>query len=71
MITPFEEKLVRQGVISYGLSSFGYDIRVADEFLIFTTATGQLTVVDPKAIDEKVWCVTAEKSALFHPMVLP
>jgi len=53
MIAPFEEKLVRSGVISYGLSSFGYDIRVADEFLIFTTATGQLTVVDPKAIDEK------------------
>lgn len=53
MIEPFEEKLVRQGVISYGLSSFGYDIRVADEFLIFTTATGQLTVVDPKSIDEK------------------
>ncbi len=53
MIAPFEEKLVRTGVISYGLSSFGYDIRVADEFLIFTTATGQLTVVDPKAIDEK------------------
>ena len=52
MIDPFEEKLVRQGVISYGLSSFGYDIRVADEFLIFTPATGQLTVVDPKAIDE-------------------
>ncbi len=53
MIEPFEEKLVREGVISYGLSSFGYDIRVADEFLIFTTATGQLTVVDPKSIDEK------------------
>jgi dCTP deaminase len=53
MIEPFEEKLVRQGVISYGLSSFGYDIRVADEFLIFTPATGQLTAVDPKAIDDK------------------
>lgn len=51
MISPFEEKLVREGVISYGLSSFGYDIRVADEFMIFTPATGQLTVVDPKAID--------------------
>lgn len=53
MIDPFEERLVREGVISYGLSSFGYDIRVADEFLIFTPSTGQLTVVDPKAIDEK------------------
>ena len=53
MIEPFVEGQVRQGVISYGLSSFGYDIRVADEFRIFTPATGQLTVVDPKAIDER------------------
>ena len=53
MIEPFEEKLMREGVISYGLSSFGYDIRVADEFLIFTPSTGQLTVVDPKAIDSR------------------
>jgi dCTP deaminase len=53
MIEPFVEGQVRQGVVSYGLSSFGYDIRVADEFRIFTPATGQLTVVDPKAIDER------------------
>lgn len=51
MIEPFEERLVREGVISYGLSSFGYDIRVANEFLIFTPSTGQLTVVDPKGLD--------------------
>lgn len=53
MINPFEEKQVRSGVISYGLSSFGYDIRVADEFRIFTASTGQLTVVDPKYLDER------------------
>jgi deoxycytidine triphosphate deaminase len=53
MIEPFEDRQVRAGTISYGLSSFGYDIRVADEFRIFTPATGQLTVVDPKAIDER------------------
>ncbi len=52
MIDPFVEGQVSQGAISYGLSSFGYDIRVADEFRIFTAATGRLTVVDPKAIDE-------------------
>ena len=52
MIEPFVERQVSQGTISYGLSSFGYDIRVADEFRIFTAATGRLTVVDPKAIDE-------------------
>jgi dCTP deaminase len=53
MIEPFVDGQVRAGTISYGLSSFGYDIRVADEFRIFTPATGQLTVVDPKAIDER------------------
>ena len=53
MIEPFEAKQVRNGVISYGLSSFGYDMRVADEFKIFTPSTGQLTVVDPKAPDER------------------
>ena len=36
MINPFSEKQVREGVISYGLSSYGYDLRVADEFKIFT-----------------------------------
>ena len=53
MIEPFEDGQVRDGVISYGLSSFGYDIRVAQEFRIFTPATGQLTVIDPKAVDER------------------
>lgn len=40
-------------VISYGLSSAGYDMRVADEFQIFTPATGELTVIDPKRPDPK------------------
>ncbi len=53
MIEPFEDRQVRQGVISYGVSSYGYDIRVADEFKIFTSATGELTVVDPKNFDPK------------------
>ncbi|MFN3332193.1 MAG: dCTP deaminase [Caldilinea sp.] len=53
MIEPFVEGQMRKGVVSYGLSSFGYDIRVADEFRIFTPATGQLSVVDPKAIDAR------------------
>ena len=51
MIEPYEEKQVREGVISYGLSSYGYDIRVADEFKIFTNVMS--TVVDPKNIDPK------------------
>src|SRR5437773_7290187 len=49
MINPFSEKQVREGVISYGLSSYGYDIRVADEFKIFTNVNS--TIVDPKAMD--------------------
>jgi dCTP deaminase len=53
MIEPFVEGQVRAGVVSYGLSSFGYDIRVADEFRLFTPATGQLSVIDPKAVDER------------------
>jgi deoxycytidine triphosphate deaminase len=52
MIEPFVDGQIRDGVISYGLSSFGYDIRVADEYRIFTASTGLLSVVDPKAIDE-------------------
>jgi dCTP deaminase len=53
MIAPFVEKQKGKGVISYGLSSFGYDLRVADEWQIFTTATGELTCIDPKNIDNR------------------
>jgi dCTP deaminase len=51
MIEPFEERQVRQGVISYGLSSYGYDIRIADSFKIFTNVFN--TVVDPKVFDPR------------------
>ena len=51
MINPFSEKQVREGVISYGLSSYGYDLRVADEFKIFTNVNNAL--VDPKHFDER------------------
>ncbi|MCA9927790.1 MAG: dCTP deaminase [Anaerolineales bacterium] len=46
MIEPFVDGQVREGVISYGLSSYGYDIRVTDEFKIFTNVHS--AVVDPK-----------------------
>lgn len=46
MIEPFVEKQVREGVISYGVSSYGYDMRVADEFKIFTNVYS--AIVDPK-----------------------
>ena len=51
MIEPFEDRQVRQGVVSYGLSSYGYDIRVADEFKVFTNINS--TVVDPKNFDAR------------------
>jgi dCTP deaminase len=47
MISPFLEKQTRQGVISYGLSSYGYDARLAREFRIFTNVDN--AIVDPKA----------------------
>jgi len=46
MIEPFADAQVRNGVISYGVSSYGYDIRVADEFKIFTNVYS--AIVDPK-----------------------
>ena len=51
MIDPFVENQVRSGVISFGLSSYGYDIRVADEFKVFTNINS--TVVDPKNFDAR------------------
>lgn len=51
MIEPFESSQVRDGVISFGVSSYGYDIRVADEFKIFTNIFS--AVVDPKHFDSK------------------
>ena len=51
MIEPFESAQVKEGVVSYGVSSYGYDIRVADEFKIFTNVN--TTVVDPKKFDDR------------------
>jgi dCTP deaminase len=50
MIKPFEDRQVRKG-ISFGLSSYGYDIRIADEFKIFTNIN--TTIVDPKGFDPR------------------
>jgi len=49
MIEPFSRENVRDGVISYGISSYGYDLRVADEYKIFTNVNNSL--VDPKNFD--------------------
>jgi dCTP deaminase len=49
MIEPFADTQVRDGVISYGVSSYGYDMRIADDFRIFTNINS--TIVDPKKFD--------------------
>jgi dCTP deaminase len=51
MIEPFVDDQVRAGVISYGVSSYGYDVRVGNEFKVFTNVFN--TVVDPKNFDSK------------------
>jgi len=51
MIEPFAEKQVREGTISFGVSSYGYDLRIADEFKIFTNINS--SIVDPKKFDSR------------------
>ena len=50
MIEPFVENLTREGVISYGVSSYGYDARVSDEFKIFTNVDN--AIIDPKNMSD-------------------
>ena len=70
MIEPFEDQLVRRKetdapVISYGLSSYGYDLRVADEFKVFTNVFN--AVVDPKAFDERSFVDMRGETCLVPP----
>jgi dCTP deaminase len=65
MINPFSEKQVRQHVVSYGLSSYGYDLRVADEFKIFTNVNS--TIVDPKKFDERSFVTVTADCAIVPP----
>ncbi len=64
MINPFSEKQVRDGVVSYGLSSYGYDLRVADEFKIFTNVNS--VFIDPKKFDERSF-VTIQSDVCIVP----
>ncbi len=65
MISPFSEKQVRDGVISYGLSSYGYDLRVSDEFKIFTNVNS--AIIDPKAFDERSFVSVQAPSVIVPP----
>ena len=65
MIEPFSDKQVREGVISYGLSSYGYDVRIADEFKIFTNIN--TTIVDPKNFDPNSFVEVNGDSCIIPP----
>jgi dCTP deaminase len=65
MIEPFAERQVREGVISYGVSSYGYDVRVADEFKIFTNV--YTATVDPKAFDPRSFVDWQGESCIVPP----
>ncbi len=65
MIEPFEPDQVREGVISYGVSSFGYDIRVAPEFKVFTNVHN--VVVDPKEFDDRSFVDVTTDTCLIPP----
>lgn len=65
MITPFSEKQVKEGVISYGLSSYGYDLRVSNEFKIFTNVNS--AIIDPKNFDERSFVSVEADSVIVPP----
>ena len=67
MINPFNDRQVREGVISYGVSSYGYDLRVADEFKIFTNVNS--AIVDPKNFDERSF-VSVQASSIWSRQIL-
>ena len=65
MIEPFSENQIAGGVISYGLSSYGYDLRVSNEFKIFTNVNN--AIIDPKAFDEKSFVTVEAESVIVPP----
>ncbi len=65
MITPFELSQKRDGIISYGLSSYGYDFRIANDFKIFTNVNN--TIVDPKNFDSKSFVDLKGKECIIPP----
>ncbi len=68
MIEPFEANQIKyngsERIISYGTSSYGYDVRCADEFKIFTNIN--TTIVDPKKFDEKSFVQMSASSRRIH-----
>jgi dCTP deaminase len=65
MIEPFIDMQVNEGVISFGLSSYGYDLRVSEEFKIFTNVNN--AVIDPKDFDERSFVSIRASSVIVPP----
>ena len=65
MITPFVDKQVRKGKISFGLSSYGYDARVSNEFKIFTNVNSG--IVDPKVFKKESFITKIGKECIIPP----
>jgi len=65
MISPFSEKQVGAGVLSYGVSSYSYDLRVTNDFKVFTNVN--CTIVDPKQFDEKSFVEIRSGCAIIPP----
>ncbi|MEM9066666.1 MAG: dCTP deaminase [Planctomycetota bacterium] len=73
-IEPFEEGTKRDGKVSYGVSSYGYDVRVGSRFKIFTPTpkTGGITVVDPKAFTDDLFVeVDTDDTGADHIIIPP
>ena len=73
-IEPFEEAVKRPGKVSYGVSSYGYDVRVGTRFKIFTPTprTGGITVVDPKAFNDDLFVeVDTDEQHTDHVIIPP
>jgi len=65
MIEPFEEKQVRKGVISYGVGSYGYDVRIADEFKI--ASDERASIIDPKNFNPDVFIDSKGEFCIIPP----
>ena len=65
MISPFVDKQIRKGKISYGLSSYGYDARVSSEFKIFTNVNSG--IVDPKVFKKESFVTKMGKECIIPP----
>ena len=68
MISPFVSKQIRKGKISFGLSSYGYDARVSNDFKIFTNVNS--AVVDPKKFKKTSFISKNQRFVLFHQIPL-